>query len=63
MLTRSGRHRKASGTVDAMMSPMPATVVRAAVPQDFDAIVDLVAVMSTRAPARIWFLPGQESTR
>ena len=28
-----------------MMSPMPAIVVRAAVPQDFDAIIDLVAGM------------------
>lgn len=33
------------GPVDAMMSPMPAVVVRAAVPQDFDAIIDLVAGM------------------
>jgi len=28
-----------------MMSPMPAIVVRSAVPQDFDAIIDLVAGM------------------
>ena len=35
----------ASGTRHEMMSPMPAIVVRATVPEDFDAIIDLVAGM------------------
>ena len=35
----------ASGTRHELMSPMPAIVVRATVPEDFDAIIDLVAGM------------------